>query len=86
MRNNSSLNLVVIKGDLDKETSKAILIKDITAILYENEDYISEVSNENALAQQWFPFSQVSKIYRNPAQGEDELHVSSWICKQKGLI
>ena len=33
----------------------------------------------------WFPLSQVDKIVRSPNKGEDELIVSDWIAKQKGL-
>lgn len=33
----------------------------------------------------WFPLSQVDKIVRSPNKGEDELIVSEWIAKKKGL-
>ena len=36
---------------------------------------------------EWFPFSQVRKIFKNPhATGEDYLMATEWICKAKELV
>lgn len=50
---------------------------------------ISEINGEpfDPPKMEWFPFSQVEKIFRDPAStGNDSLLVSEWIVKQKGLI
>jgi hypothetical protein len=36
---------------------------------------------------EWFPFSQVDKIFRDPSTvGQDTITVSKWILGQKGLM
>jgi hypothetical protein len=35
---------------------------------------------------EWFPLSQLKKEIRGDMQGEDELVVTEWILKEKGLI
>lgn len=82
----NNIDQVILKGNLDKQTSKAILLKDIEAIIFDNMDYIEDVEQMNKLREQWFPLSQVNKIIRSNNSGQDELHVSMWICKQKGLM
>ena len=82
----ANTDLVLIKGNLDRETDKAIMIKEINTIILDAIDYVEDIDNVNKLREQWFTLSQVSKIHRSNIEGKDELHVSMWICKQKGLM
>ena len=36
---------------------------------------------------EWFPESQIrQKFYKKDGTGDDELVVTEWICRQKGLV
>jgi chemotaxis signal transduction protein len=34
----------------------------------------------------WIPLSQIFKVVRTKSKGEDEIVMSEWIAKEKGLI
>lgn len=77
--------IVILKGTIQKETAKAILINNITQINgFEAEDVVAHVRSLNC--GQWFPLSRTHKIVRSQYNGEDELHVEKWLCEQKGLV
>lgn len=69
---------MTIFGTLHNETDKAIRM----TVKKVGETTLDSPKSE------WFPFSQVQKIIRDPSlnEGEDSLFVSEWILKQKGLI
>ena len=68
---------MTIFGTLHNETGKAIRM---------TVEKVGETTLDSPKSE-WFPFSQVQKMVRNPTPGEsDELFVSEWILKQKGLI
>ena len=64
-----------IKGRIIKETYAAMLF-----IVEESED-------ENDWKQEWFPHSQITQIKRQPldSTGQDEINVSEWMLKKKGI-
>lgn len=77
--------LVVLKGTIQRDTAKAILINNITEI--NGEDAEDVAPHERALTcGQWFPLSKTHKIFRSTSLGEDEIHVERWLCEQKGLV
>lgn len=69
---------VTIKGSLTgRETDKAIqmLVQEVVGSTLEEEKL------------EWFPFSQVQKVFRNKLVNKpDELFVKEWILQQKGMI
>ena len=66
-----------VQGTIQRESDKAILI----AISSIGDRPFKKIRNE------WFPFSQVSKIFRDPNQrGADYIIASEWIIAQKGLM
>lgn len=69
---------VTIEGYAFGETAKALNFE------------IHTISGEEIASpkKEWFPFSQLKKIVRQPknSQERDMIIVSEWICKQKGLI
>lgn len=66
-----------VQGKVQRESDKAILIR-ITSI---GDRPFKTPRNE------WFPFSQVSKIHKNPnEENSDYLVASEWIIEQKGLM
>jgi len=79
-----SQSITIIKGTLDKETPKAVLIKNITSI--DGIDACDYVDDMNKLREQWFPLSKVQKMIHNDSVGQDEIHVETWICEKKGLV
>ena len=69
-----------LHGLLTIETAKAIRMK-VTSI---NTAPLKDWCGKDEITE-WFPFSQVTKIIRNP-HGDDTLVVKEWILDQKGLI
>ena len=73
----SNKTYITIFGNLHNETGKAIRM----TVHKVGETTLDEPKSE------WFPFSQVQKMLRNPTEDDaDELFVSEWILQQKGLI
>lgn len=69
----------IIGGYITGETGKAICM-----IVHQVDGVEIELENR----QHWFPFSQISSIYRNRAPGGelDTLTATHWICTQKELL
>jgi hypothetical protein len=67
---------ITIRGQIGRETDKAI---QFTVQAIGNDDIEEEPT-------EWFPLSQVEKIWRNKGTTPDEMQVSEWILKAKGLI
>lgn len=83
---NAKGEVVRIKGTIKFQTTKAIcFICDLEYVQFET--LAQENENSKGL---WFPFSQVNEIHPGKDQdgtiGEDELVVTSWIAKQKGIV
>ena len=72
----ASAPTVLIEGYHLGESSKAVKF----GIHQINGQPLAETKTE------WFPFSQVSKIYQAKGAEFDSLTCSDWICKTKGLI
>lgn len=91
---------LILVGRIKAETSKAICLgvrgwKDSPSDDPDDEEIESLNSADNftpfdktQFKDEWFPLSQVTKIFRGSAMNQtlDELHVSRWIAKQKGLL
>ena len=67
-----------IHGTIIRETEKALLIA-VSAI---GTGRFEEITNH------WFPFSQVTKIFRSPPDetGKDYILVKEWLVREKGLL
>lgn len=66
---------IILRGTKLAESGKAIKF------------CVEEVAGEEIDPKtEWFPFSQVDKIVDSKTEGTDFLHVSQWICQQKGLV
>lgn len=74
----------ILVGDILKETNKAILFTSVQVKV--NETAVPYASPMKGAT--WYPFSQITRIVRNPNLGPQEyseLHVSEWIAEKKGL-
>ena len=81
---NSPPVIVKITGTIERDTTKAILIKNIVKI--DDEPAEDVVEDLNKLKEQWFPLSCIHKIIRTNTKGTDEIHVEEWLCINKGFF
>ena len=84
---NNSKEVIRLTGRIIHQTAKAILFHVST----EHHKIDNPVSvSENNKTGFWFPFSQITEIHTASSEllndgGYDELVVSKWIAKQKGI-
>lgn len=78
MSRTSNDTKITLTGTKSAETAKAVLF------------IVQKISGEKVTLEnpkQWFPFSQVTRMTTDPScAGNDQLVVSQWICKEKGLL
>lgn len=65
-------------GSYIRETAKALQ--------FQVETIDGQLIEGGELKTEWFPFSQVSQIFKSKDAGEDKIVVSKWICEQKELV
>lgn len=73
--------VIRLSGKVKFQTAKAICF---ICSLDSTEFETIQQEEENAKGI-WFPFSQVTEIHRDVPDTPDELVVSHWIAKQKGI-
>lgn len=82
---NHSTAVIRLTGRIITQTAKAILFHVST----EHHEIDNPVNvSENNKTGFWFPFSQIKEIHTASTEdinGYDELVVTSWIAKQKGI-